>query len=256
MPLCREEALAHNPDPNSTLLNDSFKPTVWKPTWADSDNNGIADNLDQEITERIANGTARDYINVTVMLETTPTLQDANDFVSCGGYLTTSAWTKATYGFGGTITYDGIPKFAQKCPNVMLVEKEAIGKSSIAYAAQQVGARTYVWNNLGLQGDPNSSTAIVDTGIDGSHVDFSPGYGDKDFSRKIVAWDDEIGSTTFPVDDNGHGSHVAGLSSGAGFSSVDASGNAIATWGSNLGSVSSGTFLVYEYGSSSMDQKP
>ncbi|HJW65672.1 MAG TPA: S8 family serine peptidase [Candidatus Bathyarchaeia archaeon] len=245
VPLCREEALAHNSDPNSILQDDSFKPAVWKPTWIDSDNNGIADSLDQEITERIANGTARDYINVTVMLEATPAPQDANDFVSCGGYLTTSAWTKATYGFGGMIPFDGIPKFVQKCPNVMLVEKEAIGKSSIAYAAQQVGARTYVWNDLGLQGDPNSSTAIVDTGIDGSHVDFSPGYGDKDFSKKIVGWDDEIGSTTFPVDDNGHGSHVAGLSSGDGFSSVDASGNAVATWGSNLESVSSsGTYLI------------
>ncbi len=245
VPLCRQEALAQNSDPNIILQNDSFTPTVWKPTWVDSDNNGIADSLDQEIAERLANGTARDYVNVTVMLEATPTPQDANDFVSCGGYLTTSAWTEATYGFGGIITYDGILKFAQKCPNVLLVEKEAIGKSSIAYAAQQVGARTYVWNNLGLQGDPNSSTAIVDTGIDGSHVDFSTGYGDEDFSKKIVGWDDEIGSTTFPVDDNGHGSHVAGLSSGDGFSSVDASGNAVATWGSNLESVSSsGTYFT------------
>jgi uncharacterized repeat protein (TIGR02543 family) len=225
--------------------NDSFTPTVWKPTWVDRDNNGIADSLDQEIADRIANGAAQDYVNVTVMLKAAPTTQDADDFVSCGGYLTTSPWTEATYGFGGMMTYDEIANFTRQCSDVLLVEKEAVGKATVAYAAQQVGARTYVWNTLGLKGDPNSSTAIVDTGIDGSHVDFSPGYGDRDFSKKIVGWNDQVGFTTSPIDDNGHGSHVAGLAAGDGFFSLDASGNAATTWGANLGSVpDSGTYII------------
>jgi subtilisin family serine protease len=220
-------------------------PTVCKLAWVDQDNNGIADTLDREIAERTANGTAQDCVNVTVMLKAAPTTQDTDNFVASGGYLTTSPWTEATYGFGGMITYAEIANFTKRCPGVLLVEKEAVGEASVAYAAQQVGARTYVWNTLGLQGDPNSSTAIVDTGIDGSHVDFSPGYGDKNFSKKIVGWNDEIGSAASPVDDNGHGSHVAGLAAGDGFFSVDASGNAAATWGANLGSVSSsGTYLI------------
>jgi uncharacterized repeat protein (TIGR02543 family) len=228
----------------SSNQHDSFKPTVWKPAWVDQDNNGIADSLDQEIAERTANGTAQGYVNVTVMLKAPPTTQDADDFISYGGYLTTSPWTVATYGFGGMITYAEIANFAKRCPDVLLVEKEAVGEASVAYAAQQVGARTYVWNTLGLQGDPNASTAIVDTGIDGSHVDFSPGYGNMDFSKKIVGWDDEIGFAPSPVDDNGHGSDVAGLAAGDGFFSVDASGNAAATWGANLGSASSSGMYV------------
>jgi len=224
----------------SAEQKDSFTPTVWKPAWIDQNNNGIADSLDHEIADRMANGTVQDYVNVTVMLNAAPTTQDAADFVSSGGYLTTSPWTEATYGFGGIIPYDAIAKFTQQCPNILLVEKEAFGEASLAYATQQVGARTYVWNTLGLQGDPNASTAIVDTGIDGSHADFSPGYGVQDFSKKIVGWKDQVTSTTSPTDDNGHGSNVAGLAAGDGFFSVDSSGYATATWGMSLDGTSSG----------------
>lgn len=99
---------------------------------------------------------------------------------------------------------------------------------------------------MGLQGDSQSSIAIVDTGIDDSHPDFSLGFGDKNFTKKIVGWNDQVTpSTTSPYDDEGHGSHVAGLAAGNGFFSTDASGNAIATWGANLGRIdSSGTYLV------------
>jgi hypothetical protein len=218
---------------------DAFTPTISKPAWVDQDNNGIADTLDREIADRTANGTAQNQVNVTVMLKDTPTTQDADDFASSGGFLTTSAWTEATYGFGGMITYDAIANFTRQCADVLLVEKEAFGEASIAYAAQQVGARTYVWNTLGLQGDPNSSIAFLDTGIDGSHPDFSPGYGDQDFSKKIVGWRDLLSGTAYANDDNGHGSHVAGLAAGNGFFSVDTSGNATTTLGYNLGSIPS-----------------
>ncbi len=221
---------------SSTNQNEPFKPSVFKPAWIDKDDNGIADTLDKEIADSIANGTAQNCVSVTVMLKTAPTTQDADAFVSSGGHLTTGLWTKATYGFGGTIPYDKIGDFIRQCPNVLLVEEEAICKACVAYAAQQVGARTYVWNTLSLQGDVNSSTAILDTGIDASHPDFSPGYGDKDFSKKIVGWNDQMGSTTFPVDDCGHGSHCSGLAAGDGFFSTDSSGNAIATWGGYVGS--------------------
>jgi hypothetical protein len=227
-------ANAETPALASSEQNDSFTPTVWKPAWIDKNNNGIADSLDQEINDKTANSTAQDYVNVTVMLNTAPTTQDAADFVSSGGYLTTPPWTEATYGFGGMIPYSAIALFTQQCSNVLLVEKEAVGKATIAYATQQVGARTYVWNTVGLQGDPNASTAIIDTGIDASHADFSPGYGNRDFSKKIVGWNDQVGSSTSPIDDDGHGSHVAGIAAGDGFFSVDALGYATATYGNKF----------------------
>lgn len=243
--LSRTEAYAGSNTSFNVNKSDSFTPVLCKPAWVDHDNNGIADSLDQEIARRLTDGTAQDYVNVTVMLKSIPTAYDADAFASVGGYVTTSPWTGAVYGFGGMIPYDKIANFASQCHDVLLIEKEVVGHSSLDYAARQVGARTYVWSTMGLQGDADSSIAIVDTGIDASHPDFSPGFGNQDFSRKIVGWNDQITGTTTPFDDNGHGSHCAGLAGGDGFFSVDASGNAIATWGDNLGAVpSTGTYLI------------
>lgn len=224
--------------------SDSFTPTMSKPAWVDWDNNGIADGLDHEIAARVVNGTGHEYVNIIVMLKSAPTAHDAAAFASSGGYVTAGPWTMALYGFGGTIPYDDIGNFINQCPDVLLIEKDAVVlHSQIAYAVEQVGARPYVWNTLGLHGDSNSSIAIVDTGIDASHPDFSSGFGDQNFSRKIVGWNDQIDQTTTPFDDDGHGSHCAGLAAGDGFFSVDSSGNAIATWGADLHNITS-TLLV------------
>ena len=231
--------------PTTVSNSSAFKPTVSKPSWVDKDNNEIADALDEDIANRTLKNTAEDYVNVIVALKAQPTIDDANTFIQSGGYLSTSPWTYALYGFGGQIPYSGIANFVQLDPNVLLVEKEQISHTQIAYAAQQVGARTYVWNTLGLQGDSNSSIGVVDTGIDGSHPDFSPGFGSGNFSKKIVGWNNQINGITTPFDDNGHGSHVSGLAAGDGFFSTDASGYARATYGANLGAVNpGGTYLI------------
>jgi subtilisin family serine protease len=222
-----------------------FKPTMQKPQRMDQDNNCIADTLDEEIAQRAINATVDDYTDVTVLLRESPTFRDAQAFTESNGYVTTNQWTQALYGFAGHIPYNRITSYIEANPNVLLIEKQEICQANVAYAAQQIGARTYVWNNLSLQGDPDSSIAVVDTGIDDSHSDFTSGYGNLNFSKKIVGWVDQVAGAAEPYDDNGHGSHVSGLGAGSGFFSTDASGNAIATWGANLSKVSeTGTYLI------------
>jgi len=222
-----------------------FKPTMQKPQSLDQDDNCITDTLDEEIAQRTINGTKGEYRDVIVMLRNPPTQRDAEVFTRFNGYLTTDPWTQALYGFGGYIPYRQILDYVKANPNVLLIEKQQACNAHVAYAARQIGARTYVWNNLSLQGDPQSSIAIVDTGLDDSHPDFAPGYGNLNFSKKIVGWNDQIAGATQPYDDNGHGSHVAGLAAGNGFLSTDASDNAVASWGANFGVVSeAGTYLV------------
>jgi subtilisin family serine protease len=237
-----------------------FTPAVSKQAWVDTNNNVIADSFEQEIAEKTAMGTAQDYADVIVMLKDAPTVEDVDAFVAAGGYLTTSLWKDALYGFGGMIKYCDIASFVQRCPDALLVEKEAICNATIAYAAQQIGARTYAWNNLSLQGDPNAAIAIVDSGIDASHTDFSPGYGDQDFAKKVVGWNDQVGGIATPYDDDGHGSHCSGLAAGDGFNSVDGSGNARITWGNNFtgsagGGWFGGGFMVNKTGSITISVK-
>lgn len=50
--------------------------------------------------------------------------------------------------------------------------------------------------------------AVIDTGIDSSHVDLDGG--------KVIAWKDWVNNKTTPYDDNGHGSHVSGIIAGTG----------------------------------------
>lgn len=72
--------------------------------------------------------------------------------------------------------------------------------------------------DFGLTGDRDGSEtnytkndiviAVIDTGIDPNHVDLDGG--------KIIGWKDYINSRTTPYDDNGHGTHCAGIAAGAG----------------------------------------
>ena len=221
-----------------------FKPSMRVPAGVDADGNRVDDRLDSDIAGKASNGTDMEPVNVIVMLNGDTVEGAAAGFAARGGVVSTELWRYALYGFGGRIPFGRIVAFVNSRSDVLLVEKEAECHASVAYAAKQVGARSYVWNALGLRGDSNSSVAVLDTGIDGSHVDFAPGYGAGDFSKKIVGWNNQVTSATTPFDDNGHGSHCSGLAAGKGFFSVDQLGYATATSGGSY-SIGVGTGIVY-----------
>lgn len=50
--------------------------------------------------------------------------------------------------------------------------------------------------------------AVVDTGIDASHIDLGGG--------KVIGWYDAVNGLTSPYDDEGHGTHVASIAAGTG----------------------------------------
>lgn len=56
--------------------------------------------------------------------------------------------------------------------------------------------------------------AIVDTGIDAMHMDLNG--TNNGGTKKVIGWFDVVYGLSLPYDDNGHGTHVAGIAAGEG----------------------------------------
>ncbi len=71
------------------------------------------------------------------------------------------------------------------------------------------------------------SVAVIDTGIDYTHLDLGGGFG---AGHRVIAGWDFVNNDANPLDDNGHGTHVAGIigSSSATYSGVAPNVNFIA----------------------------
>lgn len=189
----------------------------------DQNRNRIQDSFEAELAAALQTAKGGEAVRIMVWMLRAPGPSDLDAFVRRGGVTTHGPWQHALFGFAGTLPYSQVEAVAG-LPGVKLVERDRPVQNLLMHEARQAGARPRVWNDLGLKGDPQTTIAFVDTGIDATHVGFSPGYGDADFSKKIVAWKDFSGSKTTPYDSDGHGSHVAGIGAGAGFTPLDASG--------------------------------
>ncbi|QIB26849.1 S8 family serine peptidase [Caloranaerobacter azorensis] len=124
--------------------------------------------------------------------------------------------------------YKNIPAIAMKLKKdqieklskldvVAHIEYDELVKASMDTAKYWFGAEK-ARNDFGVNGDRDGNiynynkddvvVAIIDTGIDGNHVDLDDG--------KIIGWKDFVNNRPSPYDDNGHGTHVAGIIAGEG----------------------------------------
>ncbi|MCL4515288.1 MAG: S8 family serine peptidase [Firmicutes bacterium] len=104
-----------------------------------------------------------------------------------------------------------------RLPNVTSVQYDQKMQAFMDTASNYFGvakARADFGVTGDMDGNPTSYSsrdivvAVIDTGIDGAHVDLDAG--------KIIAWKDYINGRTTPYDDNGHGTHVAATIAGTG----------------------------------------
>lgn len=143
-------------------------------------------------------------------------------------------YKEAINGFAGKIDSDEFNDFCEqlKQKNIpFFIEEDHIVKANLYYLSRNMNLRPYVWKNLnlGYKGDNDSSIAILDTGIDDTH-EFFDNFTNGDFRYKIVNWTDITGvDNSEPYDDNGHGSHVAGIAAGMGTPVLDVLGRCVAT---------------------------
>lgn len=81
------------------------------------------------------------------------------------------------------------------------------------YDVQTAGADA-AWNTYGVRGN-GVRVAVLDTGVRSDTQEWSTNG-----NSRIVAWRDLVNNQATPYDDNGHGTHVAGIVLGAGSASA------------------------------------
>ncbi|MFQ6136938.1 MAG: S8 family serine peptidase, partial [Candidatus Hydrothermarchaeales archaeon] len=84
-------------------------------------------------------------------------------------------------------------------------EPEGDSRPAMDVSAPAIGA-DYAWNTLGYTGT-GIKVAVVDTGINYSHPDLGGGFGP---GYRVIGGYDFYNERSDPIDDNGHGTHVAG----------------------------------------------
>lgn len=77
-------------------------------------------------------------------------------------------------------------------------------KPMLSNSTQTIGAN-YVWDNFGYDGT-GIKVAVIDTGINYSHPDLGSGWG-----NRVIDGYDFYNNDHDPMDDKGHGTHVAGI---------------------------------------------
>ena len=133
-----------------------------------------------------------------------------------GAFSAKFKYNAAFHGFAADLTKGQINAL-QKLPFVKQVEYDMPVQATMNTAKTWFGSEK-ASTDFGLNGDRDGNptsysktdvvVAVIDTGIDGSHVDLDGG--------KIIGWNDLVNSRTTPYDDNGHGTHVGGIIAGTG----------------------------------------
>tara|TARA_B100002019_G_C21271395_1_gene602579 strand:- start:1358 stop:3355 length:1998 start_codon:yes stop_codon:yes gene_type:complete len=121
----------------------------------------------------------------------------------------------------GTVELDRIHELVD-LPGVVFVELDGILGIQMEDVVPAHGV-DLVWQDTGYTGE-GVTMAIIDTGIDGNHTALDDLDDDNTTNDpKIVAFYDAInnpgatnGTEIFPYDDNGHGTHCAGITAGTG----------------------------------------
>ena len=86
-----------------------------------------------------------------------------------------------------------------------IIEENLRLKPYLAYSTSQFGVRPFLWDQ-DLKGSSDHSIAIVDSGIDFSH---------DAFQGRIIASYNAIDENLPTTDNDGHGTHVAGIAAGS-----------------------------------------
>jgi len=196
----------------------------------DVDGDRVSDFLEQD--EKVK-ALSTEEIGVTVLYNSPLTEQELDNFRSLGGSVN-YVYRHALHGFAGGLPANNIRALASTLgESMVLIEGDYPTELHNDVGAGIIRARTVVWDTYNLECDSNSSIAVLDTGIDDTHPDFSPYCdvsGGWNSSCKLVGWHDAtLDGSANPEDFGGHGSHVAGTAAGSGDANTNSGVQTIST---------------------------
>ncbi len=113
-------------------------------------------------------------------------------------------------GFAASASVDEISLLSSLAPGAVLYP-DLLVQATLTENIDRIGADE-VWESTDTSGVPVTGegivVAVIDTGIDCSHPDLGGGIGP---AYKVIGGYDFINDDSDPMDDNGHGTHVAGI---------------------------------------------
>jgi serine protease AprX len=114
------------------------------------------------------------------------------------------------HGFAARLTSGQIRALA-RIPGVLRIDHDAVVHATMDVARADYGVDA-ARSTYGLDG-AGVSVCILDTGVDPAH---------EQLDSKSITWRDFIGTSTTPLDDHGHGTHVASIAVGDGVGGASA----------------------------------
>lgn len=108
-------------------------------------------------------------------------------------------------GMATTVSPGTLKKLKQRS-DVARVYRDGRAQATLADSAPLIGA-PQMWTTYGTDGQ-GIRVAVLDTGIDYTHPDLGGGIG---LGLKVLGGYDFINGDVDPMDDHGHGTHVAGI---------------------------------------------
>ena len=188
----------------------------------DFDRNRVYDNLDATLS------TAGEGDRITAIVLFTHKVgpSDVAALQSRHGSFRVNARWNVVPGISAELTKGQIRALAHR-PDVAQIEPERVFRTTMSTAKRWYGVNKAT-TDFGLNGDRNGNSksfspsdvnvCVVDTGIDAAHADLNEG--------QVIGWKDFVNGRTAPYDDNGHGTHVAGIAAGQGDANSGNRGNA------------------------------
>lgn len=204
----------------------AVKPIVSAPKERDTDGSKIDDKLEKRAQDAravlarstaskaeksAAQSTLESTVTVELVFGRQITQEQIDRFLKAGGTID-HVFQSVSYGWIGTISLGQLESLPTSLGSSLLgiVEPAKSQPLNLDIAGRNGRVRPTVWDN-GYDGDPNITIAILDTGVDGTHTDFS--------GRQQLWYDATGEGDTTAVDHNHHGSHVAGIATGSGAAS-------------------------------------